>query len=804
MTIFSHPGVLLIDHLQKVASHCRLFIARSFRGSESLIPGKILADIGFICGAFHDIGKATEFFAHYLKTGGKERIGPKSHALISALFVRQVVIKYLDASDSIPIHLRKLLATFSFVAVKRHHGGILNLEDEASLSDKSKELNEIIVAFYRDEVQEIIDHFLREVGISYDFDNFIQYIQGRAFEKELVKFYMWEIKGGDYDEQDLPTKIQLFYSFQLLYSSLLLSDKDDVIVKGGRPNSLELDIDCLEKYREAKNFGRNDSQDGTGIDDFKNRAYYQSRSNLRKIYNPRQHIYSVTLPTGFGKTMTSFGVALEMMRLNPSLERLIISIPFTSIIDQNFDVYQSIVGSDDSSLILKHHHQAQPSYKAGEEELKPEESQFLIETWQSRIVVTTFVQLLDSIFSADKGLLMKIPNMANSVIVLDEVQTINFKHWPLLREVFSELGQLLNCYFILMSATQPLIFVPEKEIIEIVPDYQSYFRFFNRTRIINKSSEAISQEDFVHEICSYARECPQKDILVILNTKKSCRDVFKRLREELDHDKCDLFFMSTLITPFERKQIIGKLKEKSDAPRKQKIVVTTQLIEAGVDISVDTVFRVLAPIDSIIQAAGRANRYNEKGDICDIFLFEVEESKFGTSFVYGADLIQKTKNVLRNISVIEESNYLSLIEAYFREVRDYSNGRVTPFIGNIERLEFASLGQFSLIEERDSESIFVQLNSAAKDVWIRFLEIYNNTQTSIFEKRLEFARIKSEFYNYVVNVPVPFGQKSISFDSEKPYGFYLVELNKPTPFYSYSPDNFLENIGYTEVDNIFS
>lgn len=803
MTIFSHPGVLLVDHLQKVASNCRSFIARSYRGSESLIPGKTLADIGFICGAFHDIGKATVFFAHYLKTEGRERIGPKSHALISALFVRQVVSRYLN-TVGLPPRIKHLLTTFSFVAVKRHHGGILNLEEETSLSDKSKELKEIIVAFYKDEVQKIVDHFLKEIGIRYDFDDFVQYIQGKTFEKELVKFYMSEVKGGDYDEQDLPTKIQLFYLFQLLYSSLLLSDKDDVIVKEGVNLSLELDTDCLEKYREAKKFGKKDFQDGTDINDFKNRAYYQALSNLRRVYNPLRHIYSVTLPTGFGKTMTSFGVALEILKFNPSLERLIISIPFTSIIDQNFEVYQSIVNTGDSSIILKHHHQAQPSYKTGEEELKPAVSQFLIETWQSRIVVTTFVQLLDSIFSADKGLLMKIPNMANSVIILDEVQTINFEHWPLIQGVFSELGRLLNCYFILMSATQPLIFLPEKEITEIIPDYRSYFRLFNRTRIINKSSEAISQEDFVHEIVGYAAENPQKDILVILNTKKSCRDVFKRLRDELDHDHCDLFFMSTLITPFERKHIIGKLKEPGKDPRKQKIVVTTQLIEAGVDISVDTVFRVLAPIDSIIQAAGRANRYDEKGYICDIFLFEIEESKAGTSLVYGSALIQKTKNVLRDISVIEESNYLSLIEAYFQEVRNYSDGRETSFLENIEKLEFASLGQFSLIEEREAESLFVQLNSAAKVIWEQFLEIYNNMQTSIFEKRLEFARIKSEFYNYVVNVPVPVGQKLISFDSDKSYGFYLVELNKPTPFYCYSPDNFLENIGYTEVDTIFS
>jgi len=800
MKIYSHPDVLLIDHLEKVAIGSKKFISNSISEDFKLFSKSILMEIGYICGAFHDIGKATEYFDYYLQTKGKVK-GPKNHALISALFVRQVVLKYLANADLIS-HQKELLATYAYIAVRRHHGGILDFKDEVFLFDKAKELNQIISAFYKEAVQNIINYFLYPLQIEYSFIEFENYIKGNYYENDLLEFYDEVFEFGDYFNQDISDKVQLFYVFQLLYSSLLLADKEDVIIKEDIPSGSELFLDCLEKYRAFKNFNKSCGKDNIG--DFKNKAYFATLQNLNHVYKPNKHIYSITLPTGFGKTLTSFGVALELIKLNPSINKIIISIPFTSIIDQNFEVYQEIVGSVNSSILLKHHHQAQPSYKLGEDCLTPDVSQFLIETWHSKIVVTTFVQLMDSIFSADKGLIMKIPNIANSVVILDEIQTINYKLWPLIKEVFFQLGQILNCYFIFMSATQPLIFIPEEEIAEMVPEYRFYFGLFNRTRIINKTAVPITIQDFIEEIVVYTLKHPKNNILVILNTKKTCRDVFRKLREVVNLDRFDLYFMSTLITPFERKQIIKKIKNEIGEEYKPKIVVTTQLIEAGVDISVDTVFRVLAPIDSIIQAAGRANRYNEKGQICDVILYELEESRIATARVYGSDLITKSKNVLKDISVIEEKHYLTLIESYFREVRMHSEHYQSEYLSNIENLEFASLGKFSLIEESNSESIFVQVSEEARTVWAQFLSIYNDERKTIFDKRLEFSKIKSEFYNYVINVPIPFGQKTISFDSEKINGFYLVEYGKPTPFYSYSPDSFLTNLGYIEVENIFS
>jgi CRISPR-associated endonuclease/helicase Cas3 len=119
-------------------------------------------------------------------------------------------------------------------------------------------------------------------------------------------------------------------------------------------------------------------------------------------------------------------------------------------------------------------------------------------------------------------------------------------------------------------------------------------------------------------------------------------------------------------------------------------------------------------------------------------------------------------------------------------------------------LKFHDLGQFSLIEDQLTESLFVQVNIAAKNVWEEYLDIYKNSDSTIFEKRLEFGKIKSRFYDYVVNIPVPRGERTIAFDYDKENGFYLIELESTSPFYPYSDHNFLENIGYQDVKSIFA
>lgn len=800
MTLYSHPGKPLVRHLGEVAQSCLSFFNQNQQVFANTELKEVLKDLAFICGAFHDIGKGTVFFQHYLLSPDHEQIGPKNHALISALFVKEFSKVYLSTT-SLSAFEKALLAHFVFTGVKRHHGKLKNFDGEFDITYKSDELQEQICNFQDIEVQEIISHFSKQLPVGYSWQNFKDYIISKSYENDMLDFYMDEFTWGDYEDIPSATKISYFYAHQLLYSCLLFADKTDVILQDSKQERTYLEEGLVKRFREERGF----DTAKTELDEKKNQAFYEAIINLKEVFSPQQHIYSLTLPTGLGKTITSFAVALKIKKLLRAPEiRLIIAIPFTSIIDQNFEVYRQIINSSNSNLLLKHHHLAEPSYKVNEDELDPDKSQFLIETWQAQVIVTTFVQLVDSIFSNDKSKVLKIPNLVNSIIILDEVQTIPYHYWQLLKSVFEFLGETFNCYFIFMSATQPLIFDPEKliagkkEIQEIVPAYKDYFKFFNRTKLINKTDIELSIDEFIDEVYGYINDNLTKDVLIIINTKKYCLYCFEALVGLIETEQSEIYYLSTLITPYERKNIIKRIKEKKSG--KQQVTVSTQLIEAGVDLSVDTVFRTLAPIDAIIQAAGRANRYNEKGDLGgEVYLYQIEEIARATAMIYGSDLIQKTKNVLKKIKEIEESNYLQLIESYFKEVKVQSDNYHSKELDLLINLKFEDLGSFSLIEETKSESVFVQLNQEAVTVWKEFISIYSNDTLDIRDKRTAFSKIKATFYDFVVNAPIPYNSKSVSFDSEKCYGFYISYMDNPSHFYQYDEEDYTRNIGYKEV-----
>lgn len=800
MILYSHPDKLLIKHLGEVAQSCLNFFQRNQLIFANSNLKDVLKDLAFICGAFHDIGKGTEFFQHYLLSENHEQIGPKNHALISALFVKEFSKRYLKATNLCDFE-QVLLEHFVFTAVKRHHGRLKNFNDELDITSKSNELQEQIGSFRDVEVEKIVKYFAAQTSVKYTWKEFKCFIRSKCYENDMLDFYIEEFTWGNYNNVPQTSKISYFYAHQLLYSCLLFADKTDVILHESPEINAVLEENIVQKFRQERGF----ENAKTELDEKKNQAYHEAVVNLKKVFSPNQHIYSLTLPTGLGKTITSFAIALEMKKvLNAPDTKLVVAIPFTSIIDQSFEVYKQIIKTENTNLLLKHHHLTEPSYKINEDVFDPDKSQFLIETWQAQVVVTTFVQLIDSLFSNDKSKLLKIPNLVNSIIILDEVQTIPYHYWQLLKSVFEFVGETFNCYFIFMSATQPLIFNPDKvimgkkEIQEIIPDYKDYFRFFNRTRLINKIDAELSIDKFIEEVFSYIDNNPTKDTLIIINTKKHCLYCFEQLAGRIKTDKTEIYYLSTLITPFERKNIIKRIKDKKSG--KQQVIVSTQLIEAGVDLSVDTVFRTLAPIDAIIQAAGRANRYNEKGVLGGtIFIYQIKEIARATSLIYGSDLIQKTKNVLKEIKEIDECDYLQLIENYFKEVRIQSENYHSKELELLTDLHFEDLGNFSLIQETKSESIFVQLNQEAVSVWEEFYNIYHDQALDLRGKRNAFSKIKSVFYDYVVNVPIPYGEKSIAFDSEKCFNFYISRFDNPSKYYQYDEGNSSQNIGYKEL-----
>jgi CRISPR-associated endonuclease/helicase Cas3 len=788
----SHPNKLLIDHLREVATIATRTVSEKgyhfMLTNNTEITQQMLTDLVWIAGAFHDLAKATSYFQAYIRNPEGIHNHLKNHAQLSSVFAYFVACQYCTEKLSDKF-LKELIPTLVLIAVKRHHGRIENFEKELLFSDTDIEnMSEQIQSIDLKAVELIISEMLAKFPVTVTWKEFKEYWNGNTFQQYLKDYRILTFK-FNYPKIDQQSRYSLFNLFQVIYSVLMYADKNDVIFDVNNFGEKSIDITAkLNLFRERKGF--NSAQ--TEIDQLKNEAYCATLGHLARVFNPKQHLYSITLPTGLGKTLTAYAVADKLRALSGNTDaKIVITIPFTSIIDQNFDVYQQVLETDSCDILLKHHHLAEPNYKDSSEQMYDfDKSQFLIETWQSETIVTTFVQFLESILSMDKSKMMKLSHLRNAVVLLDEIQTIPYKLWETIRESFKTLSETLNMYFVLISATQPLIFTPGEDIIELVPNYQNYFRFFNRTRL-HYNADSVSFDSFIEIISKYISDKPEKDILVIMNTKKAARTCFEQM-VNLDLGDTDYYFLSTLITPYERKQIISKIKEQKG---NRKLIVSTQLIEAGVDISVDTIFRQFSPIDSIIQSAGRANRYYEKSVISDVFLYDIEEFQKATSLIYGSDLILKTKNVLKNFSVIEESDYLRLIECYFDEVRMQANETTSDLLNAILGLRFAEI-DLKLIAETKSESVFIQLNEDAKNLWEQYVALYNLDGIMPWERKAMFAAFKSNFYDYVFNVPIPYGESKINFDSEQIYGFYLSRIDQPSGFYSFSLSDTKLNTGY--------
>ncbi len=798
MELLSHPEKPLIKHLQEVAKVAvdsvkrkQLNLSFDFDGKNTDVS-ELVVDLVFLSAAFHDLGKGTGFFQCYIRNLGEAHDKRKSHALLSALFVYFISEKFLE-SKGLDREVGQLLSVFAFSAVKKHHGRLGNLSDEILIDDEWRELlPELVENIHSKEIEELINMLLLSYDLEIDWNDFVKFITDESYNTAFEDF-SFDILQDTYEDNSSETKISLFYIHQLIYSALLFADKNEVIIHDHLPVENQSDVlNKIAEFRNRKNFNHPKSE----IDLLKNEAFYSSVTQLEKVFNKKQHIYSVTLPTGLGKTITAFNLADRIRKLAGfKNSKIVINIPFTSIIDQNFDVYSDILETTDTNILLKHHHLAEPVYKTNENVADFYQSKFLIETWQSDTIVTTFVQLLETLLACDKAKLMKFVHLANSVILLDEIQTIPYEYWETIRETFKILGEKFNIYFILISATQPLIFTPGKDIVELVADYKKYFHFFNRTKLILKGK--VSFEKFKTEIVNYINSNPNKDILIIVNTKKVARETFEFVCSEIDTENIETYFLTTLITPFERKNIIKLIKQKSD---KQKVIISTQLVEAGVDISVNTIFRQLSPIDSIIQAAGRANRYNEKPEISEVYVYDIEEYRKSSNFIYGNDLLMKTEIVLKDFQEVEEKDYIKLIERYFTEVRKQSDNTSQPLLASIKRLDFA-LVDFELIETRKTESVYIQLNERAREIWERYVKIHVNKELKPWEREAEFSSIKSEFYDFVINVPVQYDQNHIDFDAEQVFHFYVSEYENPSRNYNYSVEDYSQNVGYVGSEN---
>jgi len=615
-----------------------------------------------------------------------------------------------------------------------------------------------------------------KINLKIDIDKILDYILqdapreiGRK-EKRLVRHLN--------EKSDL----YLYFITQFLYSALLDADKTDAGLNGKDLDRLDLPADLVDQYRDRKGF----TSDRNNINSLRNQIYEDAMVGISD-WNLDNRILSLNVPTGTGKTLTSLSFALKLRdRLKKEKNftpRIIYALPFLSIIDQNYAVFDDVVTQGgrlkDSRLLLKHHHLADVSYKTEDnDEYKADESLLLLEGWNAEIIVTTFWQYFYTLFSNKNKLLRKFNKLANSIIILDEVQAVPHQYWQLIHDATKMLCEKFNSYVVFVTATEPLIFDEAiGEIKEIVQKKEEYFRGLDRIELIPRIETALTLEEFKVLLEKDITGNPEKDFLIVLNTISAANDVYNFVKG-LELVNTENFYLSTNVIPKERLERIRKIKgpsekrEANESLRKRKVIVSTQLIEAGVDIDADMVYRDFAPMDSINQVAGRCNRNSAKADkgTVSIFILKDDRKEF-YKYIYDPFLMSKTLDTLKNINdPIKESDFLELNNKYFKAVKmGMGDEKSKENLACLAQLSFRDLSKkFKLIEEDYPKvNVFVELDETAIEIWKKYQDM--RMEKDLKERIRKKLEIRKEFSEYVISAPEKFAHSLIIEDSEFGY-----------------------------------
>ncbi|MEJ5362757.1 MAG: CRISPR-associated helicase Cas3' [Spirochaetota bacterium] len=567
-------------------------IAGSFAHSDEY------AKVFKIAGLLHDLGKYQESFQNYLREGGKR--GSVPHASWGAAY--SLLLKNQEAA----------------FAIDGHHKGLPDLataQDDLKpfLRDDNPEFNRVIKVFQ--ENNNITEDNLRISLPSFN----------DVFEREMFIRYMFSsLTDADWLDTEKACNPEL----SLKRENRVL-DYDELINK-------------INNYIQSKpNKGELNSLRN------KTREFALSRASESNGF------FSLNLPTGMGKTLTSVLWALEHAKAN-HLKRIIIVLPFINIIDQTAEVLKNIFGEE---FILEHHSGIGDDILLTDDENSNEYNKRLAcENWDYPIIITTTVQFFESIFSNKPSKCRKIHNIAESVVIFDEVQSLPKDIIIPTLTMLKNILTVMRTSFLFCTATLPAFEKREafNGIESITPLTDNPDILFKKViRVTYFSVNNYEPVDFAEIKCLAEKQ--HASVLSVFNTKKKALEFYKYVLESTSFE--NLYHLSTGMCPAHRKRVINSIRD--DLQNKKTILVSsTQLIEAGVDFDFPCVFREIAPLESIIQSAGRCNREGllKSGKV---FLFchvdpSMPDKQYRTASDFALELIKENPENFYNYNFYHE------------------------------------------------------------------------------------------------------------------------------------------------------
>lgn len=594
----------LWDHLEETSEFCGKFAKKIG-----------LRETGEVLGFFHDLGKASKEFQNYIQSA-TGLINPDEDEYVDATAKKgkvdhssagaQIIYRYLNSKGP----EGKIAAQVFSLCIASHHSGLIDCLTPDGVDNFTRRMNKPEEGSHSDEAMANLETMDGQR---------LGELMSKGIEKQLVG-KMSVIRENNDSKETITFKYGLLIRF--LYSCLIDADRlstanfefpgNAALRNAGDYQPWETLIGRLdEKIKEFEN-----KENKNDVDEIRTQV---SQSCFAFSTKP-QGIYQLTVPTGGGKTFASLRFALNHAAEH-KLDRVFYVIPFTSIIDQNADEVRKILEDKDTEgnyldkVVLEHHSNLTPEEETGRHNL-------LAENWDAPVVFTTQVQFLEALFGSGTRSARRMHQLANSVIIFDEVQTIPVRCVHMFNVALRFLVQSCGSTVVLCTATQPLLdkidpvqraltILPEQHII---PDEKELFNNLRRVDIFDRRKAGGWSDEEVSDLAE--QELSNKgSVLIVVNTKNSARSLYRTI---VNKNIASVYHLSTNMCPAHRLVVLKVVKDKL-TKTEPVICVSTQLIEAGVDIDFGSVIRYLAGLDSIAQAAGRCNR-NGKPEPGNVFI----------------------------------------------------------------------------------------------------------------------------------------------------------------------------------------
>ncbi len=703
----------LSDHLSSVSNICREYCSDIG-----------LSEVGFICGLVHDLGKTSNEFQEYLLGNTRYKRGDIDHSTAGAQFLSTMGCDWFDYYKQSPLNAKLCEDSMNVIelCILSHHSGLINCLSVDGDDRFSKRLNKELGLDNSKLIFEKMDPFVTD-GVREHLPSAIEELSDKI--NEIVKT----------TEKTTQFRSKCYFRVGLLSRYILscLIDADHQDTRSFTDNmnitlskSQSWDVLCsrFDEYNKKLDSDGNVNKIRQQVSE---ECYLKSSCNTG--------VYTLSVPTGGGKTLASLRFALNHAKKN-GLNRIIYVIPYTSIIDQNAQVMRNVLEKDGDKIVLEYH----SNIEMNDDELSV--WKYYSDSWNAQIIVTTMVQYLNTLFASGSSNIKKMHNLSKSVLIFDEIQTLPIKCTYMFNESVNFLSSVCGSTILLCTATQPLLSKVEKFplIIETDGELMSEPKHLDNqlkrceAQYINPEKSMSSEEivDFVVKKSELFNS-----ILIVTNTKRAAAEIFNGLnnRNCTEHN---LFHLSTNMCPAHRKSVLKNVKQ--SLLDEKTICVSTQLIEAGVDLDFQCVIRMLAGIDSITQAAGRCNRNGQLDHMGSVYVIKSEEKI--SSLIDISKGRRCSQDVLREFSDPLSPDALSRYYEYYFFERScdmgYPNGNTTLFellstnkdskelytsrTGNkIKRMLVQSFKEgntlFKVIEENDT--VIVPYDQNSKDLIAR-------------------------------------------------------------------------------------